>query len=354
MGFLYFESTDYIVDFFMKRKEISLPYLFLGAWLFCWINLSLPLADEMRSFSVASLAPVWEKGKGIQKYLSDRPDFLWSDKKGEPQEKVAKLELENTILRSQIEKMGRCFSLREELKERLSHIQEEMAAMPAYVIYRDPSSWSSSLWIDVGQEDNQVFGKIIVAKNSPVVFGASLVGVVDYVGKKQSRVRLITDSTLSPAVRAVRGGFQNREVLSLVNSLLPLLEGKDRWMEVLKELKKESEAFATDLYLAKGEIHGSSSPLWRTRNISLKGIGFNFDRPDEKGSSKKEIPILQVGDLLVTTGFDGVFPEGLQVGVVTFVEPPGSGGYAYGIQARPTAQHLNNLESVFVLPPRGE
>ena len=164
----------------------------------------------------------------------------------------------------------------------------------------------SSLWVNVGEEDNRVLGRGVIAKNSPVVSGGALVGVVDYVGKRQSRVRLITDSGLSPSVCAMRGGGN---------------------------------------HLAKGELHGSSAPLWRSRSLQLKGIGFHFDSGDQQGGS------LQEGDLLVTTGLDGVFPPDLLVGRVVKVSATRPGGYAFDIEALAAATNLNDLQTLFVLPP---
>ena len=51
------------------------------------------------------------------------------------------------------------------------------------MVFREPSSWSSAFWIDVGERQNKALGKNIVAKNSPVLFGTSIVGVVEYVGE---------------------------------------------------------------------------------------------------------------------------------------------------------------------------
>src|SRR5258708_1966782 len=79
----------------------------------------------------------------------------------------------------------------------------------------------------MNEEENQALGNAIIAKNSPVVLGASLVGVVDFVGKKQSRIRLITDSGLSPSVRAVRGAIQNRELAALLQTVLSRVETRE-------------------------------------------------------------------------------------------------------------------------------
>ncbi len=196
----------------------------------------------------------------------------------------------------------------DQLKEQIPPVQ----SIVARVIYRDPTNWNSSLWIDAGSE---TVGNMI-HNNSPVVLGDSLVGVIDFVGPRQSRVRLITDSGLVIAVRSLRGS----------------------------------------IFFAKGEIQGGSEPLWRSPATHLRGIGFNYDFADSEGPARdlrETEGILAVDDLLVTTGMDGVFPAGLRVGRVTLIDPLKEGAYTYSLQASPTTANLFNLSHLFVLPPVG-
>lgn len=311
------------------RRTAAYPFFALGLALFCWINLPKTVSDQLRSVAVSALS-----------HFAVRPECDAGE--------LARLKLENQNLRAQVEhvyewlvhdqRMGEQVELYKELvkktgekpdctffQRRAAHLrallQKQLFSVPAQVIYRDPSSWSSSLWVNVGEENNQTLGCSVVSKNSPVISDGALVGVVDYVGKKQARVRLITDSGLSPAVRAVRG--------------INLEDG----------------------YLAKGEVHGSSAPFWRSRGPILKGVGFNYDYPDEEGHARDlngPVPLLKEGDVLLTSGLDGVFPPGLQVGFVTRIAPLKEGSYAYEMEARPAASHLNDLQSVFILPPQSE
>jgi cell shape-determining protein MreC len=316
------------------RKNLTIPLVALGLFLFFWVNVPKWMADRLRSGAVAP--------------------FRFENKGGE------KFQAENQILRNQLEHIYDWLAFHQKVKgdfelfaqNRVAHLKEVMAgqlySVPAQVIYRDPSSWSSSLWVNVGEQDNGALGRVVVAKNSPVLSEGALVGVVDYVGKKQARVRLITDSGLSPAVRVARGSLQNREMAHLIQGLLNLMEKREdlaQYVSPLKELKEKCGTGGEDKYLAKGEVHGSSAPLWRSRSPMLKGIGFHFEG---------EAGFLKEGDLLVTSGLDGVFPMGLKVGTVYQVIPPKPGGYAYEALVRPVASRLNDLESVVVLPPIGE
>lgn len=305
------------------RRTLAYPFFALGLVLFCWINLPKNVSDRLRSMAVST--------------FSHRTDNDASE--------LSRLKLENQNLRAQVDhvyewlrhdqRIGEQVELYKGLtkksgenaffQRRADHLrsllQKQLFSVPAQVIYRDPSSWSSSLWVNVGEENNQAFGLPVVAKNSPVISDGALVGVVDYVGKKQARVRLITDSGLSPSVRAVRG------------------------------------ANLEDGYLAKGEVHGSSAPFWRSRGPILKGVGFNYDYPDEEGHSrdlKGPVPLLKEGDVLLTSGLDGVFPPGLRVGSVSWIAPLKEGSYAYEIEVRPAASNLNDLQTVFILPPLSE
>ena len=272
------------------------------------------------------------------------------------QEEIQRLKLENQLLTNEVQKLKELLQrehfmhdqigefINRETRKALQPLVQlhqkdlyqlialELQSIPAQVIFRSPASWNSSLWINVGEKSNGELGREVIAKNSPVVIGTSVVCVIDYVGNHQSRVRLITDSGLTPSVRAVR-----------------VENGQAR-------------------YLAKGELRGSTQPLWRSRNPLLKGVGFNYDFPDEEGpahdlrtgeplgTSSADIPkmdIVQTDDLLVTTGMDGVFPPGLQVATVSHIDILKEGDYYYELEARPSVNNLDDLSIVYVIPPLG-
>jgi rod shape-determining protein MreC len=246
-------------------------------------------------------------------------------------------------------------------------------ALIGHVIYRSVYTWNSSLWIDVGEDDN-INGELLCQKGSPVLSGTSLIGVVDQVGKKTSLVRLITDSGLSCAVRAKRGveaPFYTQKIEELQSYIeekggFEKEEEQKAFILLLDKLKKKIAAEKQDvLFLAKGELQGHGETLFRSPGKFLKGVGFNYDFPDSYGGARdlrtgapldpKEglpCPLIQVGDILVTSGMDGVFPEGLDVARVHSVLPLREGAYYYEILATPTAAELLDVKSCIILPPQ--
>ncbi len=222
----------------MRRAVVAYPLLALGLFLFCWINLPKIFSDKLRYWAVGCLSHLAGQteasseserlqleNQNLQAQIARLREWLLSEKRLNEQ-----FEIYKTLQKEPSRPL---------LQRRMEHLRHlllgELFSVPAQVVYRDPSSWSSSLWVNVGEDDNRALGQTVIAKNSPVISDGALVGVVDYVGKKQTRVRLITDSGLSPAVRAARG-----------------------------------PSFAEE-YLAKGEIHGSSAPFWRSRSPILQG-----------------------------------------------------------------------------------
>lgn len=341
------------------RTSSTRPYLILLAALVLLMSFSVAASEKIRGAFVALLAPVWESLITVKE--TAKAPFYPSEV---PDNELQQLLLENRLLQAEVSRLR-------QLKEMPKSVPK---ALPSRVIFRSPSSWYSSLWINVGEADNGSDGNKIVAKKSPVMVGESLIGVIDYVGTHQSRVRLITDSGLSPSVRSVRGGEQHRflnEQIAVLNRLLNRLNDlpqaeKASLTEHLNEFRTHLKIDSATSYMAKGELHGTSQPLWRNKSHLIKGSGFNYDFADEKGEardlrsgkvlhdpSSKSVPLLRVGDLLVTTGMDGVFPEGLKVAEVTKIYPLKEGDFYYDIEAKPTAGYLDDLSMVFVIPPLG-
>ena len=349
----------------MRRLSYK-PYIILALFLFVILNLPSSWVENVRSSSVALLTLPWRAFH-----------FFKTKPKGITRE-IEVLRQENLVLHSQIEMLRHFLNQETLIEKEVKRIQEgeffqrrredllclvdlQARSVSARVIFREPVSWSSSLWINVGERNNQALKKRIVAKNSPVVVGTSVVGVVEYVGRKRSRVRLITDSGLSPSVRVVRYGEQDRFSVEQIESVIEDLAARGDYKEaigILQTVKKSLVAEKEPLYLAKGEISGSSNPLWRSRGSTLQGRGFNYDFADEEGPARSLLssdpPLVQVGDLLVTTGMDGVFPAGLRVAHVVHLQKLREGACAYTLEAKATAGDLTNLSYISVLPPLEE
>lgn len=227
------------------------------------------------------------------------------------------------------------------------------------VIYRSPISWGSSLWISVGEDDNAKLEQPIIQKHSPVMAGPYVVGIIEEVRKKRSKVRLIMDSGLVVAVRAVRGISADQEIVEAIEALQKrIVPRKDlnevgrQTLSVLDDLKMQLDS-NNDLYLAKGELYGSSSPIWGMYEPTLKGSGFHYEFADKEGESMdlRSENLIQEGDLLVTSGLDGLFPPGLSIAFVSKVKKLRHESYYYDIEAKPYHHDINNLEYLFVLPP---
>lgn len=335
----------------MTRKSTR-PYLYVIGMILLLMSLPRTAVEGVRGTTVAMIAPIAELMTLAQTSVTQLsiPDIS--------HEEVEKLKLQNELLIREVQ------TLKEMMHYRTAKLP---SAIPARVIFRSPSSWNSSLWINIGKSDHPS-----MIKNSPVVVGSSIVGVIDYVGNHQSRVRLITDSGLTPSVRASRGQIQSRMALENLTRVIHYLQARTdipNYQQVIQELlnfKKNMNKNEQTWTLAKGEIHGSSKPLWRASGTTLKGIGFNYDFADEEGPARDlrtgepinqnqvpTMPLLKVNDLLITTGMDGVFPPGLRVAEITKVDLLREGDYYYSLEAKPTAGNLDDLSLVFVIPPLG-
>jgi cell shape-determining protein MreC len=390
------------------RRISYRPYLFLILFLFSLMSLPQGASERIRSFVVCSFAPGWR----ALHFLKEKSSFLLtlpfpsSHRSAESINEIERLSQENHLLRSQIESVREWLLYEDRIQEQFERYKNvaqtangesiwkeffkrrseelcnaldmQIQSLPAKVVFREPATWSSTLWINRGENDNKKMGKKIIGKNSPVLLGTSIIGVVEYVGSNQSKVRLITDSRLVPSVRVVRGKEQNRFLVEHLESLIFSLEFREdlfastdealQLIQKLNQLKSTLHQRAGNLYLAKGELHGTSHPLWRSRNQALKGMGFNCDFSDKEGPARdlrsgepyeanrkgEAVSLLRPGDLLVTTGMDGVFPPGFRVAIVSLVHMLKEGASSYEIEAVSTAGNLDDLKHVFVLAPSSE
>lgn len=169
--------------------------------------------------------------------------------------------------------------------------QTDIKSVPARVIARDPSVWFNTITINRGTSSG-------VQVNMPVVTGGGIVGRVITVGPWSSQVMLITDE------KAGAG--------AVVGQL------------------------------------GQSGALGSVRGRADLGVGL-IEMRYVSGLEKVE-----VNDYVMTTGQDGIYPPGLNVGRVVDVKP-GTTTQAHQILIQPGAR-LDHLEEVAVLlykpPPR--
>jgi len=169
--------------------------------------------------------------------------------------------------------------------------QTNIKSVPANVIARDPSVWFNTITINRGSSSG-------VETNMPVVTAGGIVGRIITVGPWSSQVMLITDE------KAGAG--------AVVGQL------------------------------------GQSGALGSVRGRADLGVGL-IEMRYVSGLEKVE-----VNDYVMTTGQDGIYPPGLNVGRVIDVKP-GTTTQAHQILIQPGAQ-LDHLEEVAVLlyppPPR--
>jgi rod shape-determining protein MreC len=169
--------------------------------------------------------------------------------------------------------------------------QTNIESVPARVIARDPSVWFNTITINRGSSSG-------VKVNMPVVTAGGIVGRVITAGPWSSQVMLITDE------KAGAG--------AVVGQL------------------------------------GQSGALGSVRGRADLGVGL-IEMRYVSGLEKVE-----VNDYVMTTGQDGIYPPGLNVGRVVEVKP-GTTTQAHQILIQPGAR-LDRLEEVAVLlytpPPR--
>jgi len=162
-------------------------------------------------------------------------------------------------------------------------------ANPARVVGYDPVALHRSIVIDRGTDDG-------VTPDQAVVSGGAIIGRVFKSGGKTSQVLLVTD----------------------LNSAVDVLDARTR---------------ARGLLVGKRREMGLNRQQWLTQA--------------EYVSASEEI---KAGDLMLSSGLDGVFPKGLPVGVVSGVKKDATGLF-WQAEVEPYAE-LNKLEEVLVLPKR--
>ncbi len=387
----------------MKRGS-ALPYLLLVATLFALLHLPERVVSHARSATLNLTTPIflgvkavlslasWTKGGGRAGSHGDQDKM---------RDELLLCRLENSRLKEQLSylldldryheeillQLERLIALGQpegdELKVQLTRhrqhlvarIKAHLEAVPARVLFRPTLVYSHTLWLNVGTEEMRSLAYPVLQKNSPVVLGSALVGVVDEIAPHHCRVRLITDPGLRVSVRALRGGGSDAELLGHIlavqeglasrGDLFPSSDAPGILHQNLEVLKSRLDPLGQEILLAKGELAGSGEPLFRSSGTLLRAVGFNYDLPDAEGPARSlrtapsgpsgsvrgGTPILAMGDLLVTTGMDGIFPPGLEIGRVVSIDPLREGSYTYSLRAVAGSRDLNSLSTLFILPP---
>jgi rod shape-determining protein MreC len=194
-------------------------------------------------------------------------------------------------LETELNNARQATSQNERLKQLLQlNERNDLKSVPARVIARDPSVWFNTITINRGSTSG-------IAVNMPVVTGGGIVGRVIAVSPFAAQVMLITDE------KAGAG--------AVVGQL------------------------------------GQSGALGSVRGRADLGVGV-VEMRYVSGLEKVEI-----NDTVMTTGQDGIYPPGLNVGRVVDVKN-GTATQAHQILIQPGAQ-LDHLEEVAVLlyrPPQ--
>lgn len=374
----------------MNKSVNFRPYVFLALAILIVLSLPKVMTTTFRGKAASLVEPIWNGASIIKRWFSN------NDQDRQQLRENAIL-LENSLLKAEIARLQELLFLEVSLEADLAGLKNlsydfdkdsffrrrfdelqrvvdlKLNGVHAEVIFRGFSTWNHTCHINVGKKTNQELGRKVVEKNSPVTIGSSIIGVIDEVYENSSLVRLITDPGLHPSVRVSRGYGQNKDLIEHINFLslaLTLRTGllaNAQDQEILKDnleiLKKNLMNSSNSLYLAKGELSGIADAKLRSSDPLLRGIGFNYDFADSEGLSRDlrtgktaisksgSTPLIQVGDLLVTTGMDGVFPSGLHAAEVVSIDILKEGAYTYDILARSTASNIDDIKHVFVLPP---
>lgn len=370
-------------------------FLGLGCFLLFLFYFPASLVEGLRSFTIGMKQGLWQSGALLkQSLVADSPSVT-------PVKNRNKLEAEIFLLKRENEKLREVLIKNHSMQQLINHLEDllqkdleeakgffrrrlnnfenrlnlELYSLSAPIVYRDPSYWNGTIWVGVGWRENRECGKEVIGVGSTVLSGEALIGVVEEVKERKSRVRLLTDSSLAVSVRVSRGGMENRDLVDRLDYLIEVLTKKgekEEHLQILQAIRAGLTRNSDSLYLAKGEVYGSRHPIWKGRSEIVKGVGFNYDFEDEEGPSLElrsgksldqlnmhgRLALIEEGDLLVTTGMEGIFPKDLPVARVTKVHPLKEGSVSFEIEAKLCGGAIDSLMEVTVLPPlsfyRGE
>jgi len=300
-----------------KKKKYRMPFL-IGIFTFVYllVTYEAPLREQASLFTSALISPF---------------------KKPLPKDyRLSQLELENILLKNQIstlkhltQEKNRILNISPESESSLFRPQKEIFC--GRIVLKNKSTYDYTFWIDLGRKNCPAIGK-----NSPVCFGPHAIGVVEYVGARTARVRLISDPKLQPSVCAIRGSATSSWITDTLKALAQderlQTDSAKRAFSVLTQQLAPS---GPTQFLAKGYLEGIHR--FQGKNL-FKVSGFHKDFP------------LKGGDRLITSGLDGVFPKGLLVAKVVEILAHKPAELTYSLWAEPLYTPLD-LPFVFILPP---
>lgn len=191
--------------------------------------------------------------------------------------------------------------------------QPKLTSQLARVIRRDPLC-PHVLWIDAGT-DNCPF----IEQFSPICIGPHAIGLVEEVGAVRSKIRLVSDPKVHLHVCAALGGNVSQYYIDELNAL-----SQDPVVQSALELVAKKIGNCYEEKLATAQLKGFDKKSRFTGEV-IQGC-------------------FKVGDQLVTSGYDGIFPAGLFIGRITKVSQSSE-----KIEAKPGYPY-HSLRAVFVLP----
>lgn len=190
----------------------------------------------------------------------------------------------------------------------------------AHVVKRDPLD-PHRLIISIGSGN----GPEWLAAPGPVTIGPHAIGIIERVGKKQSTVRLFSDPSIKVHVKTTSADQLAHHYIGELEKLLP-----------------DSSALDLVKRKVKGDVPSSARGFLEGFNGAGNYSGFGLVSLQNKP--------FRTGEVLVTTGEDGLFPPGLFVARIVEVSPQGAGEVTYRLKAKPTYP-LDHLPALHVLEP---
>lgn len=279
------------------------------------------------------------------------------------QEKISSLE-EHTYADSKEREQYLRHSNRKYGMRRNHEFDEKLAcytrSIEAPIIRKSLTEYAAFIFIGKGRFDDPHSNTLKV--DSPVVYGNTLIGVVEEIEDRISKVRLLTDARMVVPSRAIRGGRSLSHVQAKARGLYSLLdEDSPLGEEILAFLRRDG---CDETVHAKGCIQGGGLPFLGRRVPYLQATNFSGFYRDEDSSSRdiygkeytlKKTPslaILAKGDIIVTTGEEGVFPPGLAIGIVSSC-PTTKDGVTLDAHVAPLIS-LQEISGVTIISPYRE